>query len=84
MSNYRFLPRLPTNGSVAAFVTLAVSGWFAVASGAILGDRGPAQEPLRQAVFMNEAAPSSPTMVPVASASPGVYEKIVVEARRIS
>jgi hypothetical protein len=84
MSNYRFLPTLPTNGSVAAFVTLAVSGWFAIASGAMLVERAPADEPLRQAVFMEEAAPASPTPVPVAEARPAVYERVVVEARRFS
>jgi hypothetical protein len=84
MSNYHFLPTLPTNGTVATFVTLVVSGWFAIASGAMFADRSPAAEPLRQAVFMDEAAPASPTPVPVAEAKPAVYEKVVVEARRFS
>src|SRR5260221_2016199 len=34
---YRFA-ELPSNSSVASFVTLLVSGWFLVASGAILAD----------------------------------------------
>jgi hypothetical protein len=35
---YRFAA-LPSNSSVAALVTLLVSGWFLLASGAILTDR---------------------------------------------
>jgi hypothetical protein len=84
MTNYRFLPRLPSNGAVAASVTLIVSGWFAIAAGAMWVDHAPADEPLRQAVFMDEAAPASPTPVPVAQARPAVYEHVVVEARRFS
>jgi hypothetical protein len=34
----KFLARLPSNGLVASSVTLVVSAWFAVASGAILAD----------------------------------------------
>jgi hypothetical protein len=34
---YRFA-ELPSNSAVASFVTLLVSGWFLVASGAILAD----------------------------------------------
>src|SRR5258706_6273041 len=37
MTAYRFA-ELPSNSSVASFVTLLVSGWFLVASGAILAD----------------------------------------------
>src|SRR5258708_21217595 len=37
MNAYRFA-ELPSNSSVASFVTLLVSGWFLVASGAILAD----------------------------------------------
>jgi len=35
---YRFAS-LPSNSSVAALVTMLVSGWFLLASGAILTDR---------------------------------------------
>jgi hypothetical protein len=83
MSSYRFAP-LPSNGSVAAGVTIAVCAWFAVASGTILTDRAEARpaDVVQHAVLMEEAAPSSPTPVPVAAATPEVSEKIVVEARR--
>jgi len=88
MSNFRFAS-LPSSDSVAAAVTLAVSAWLLVASGSILADRGgvhPAEEPQR-AVLMEEAAPASPTPIPVAANTPLVQPvacgRIVVEAQRI-
>ena len=83
MSAYRFAT-LPSNGSVAAVVTLVVSGWFTVAAAAMFADgsKPAAQEPQR-AVLMEEAAPASPTPLPVAMATPEVCEKIVVEGQRL-
>jgi len=104
MSGFRFAS-IPSNASVAAAVTLAVSTWFAVAAGTILAggtdrtDRTVAQrtEGPQHAVLMEEAAPASPTPIPVAdlgarvqpvadlraAVQPVVCEKIVVEAQRI-
>jgi hypothetical protein len=86
MSTYRFA-KLPSNGSVAAAVTLAVSGWLTIAAGTILADAGAsghgADVPQR-AVLMEEAAPASPTPLPVAAAAPQAHEKIVVEAQRLA
>jgi hypothetical protein len=88
MSTFRFAP-IPSSGSVAAAVTLAVSAWLVVASGSILADRSglhPA-EGVQHAVLMEEAAPAYPTPIPVATAAPLVQpvacQKIVVEAQRI-
>jgi hypothetical protein len=83
MSAYRFA-KLPSNGSVAAVVTLAVSGWLTVAAAAMLTDGGQpaAQEPQR-AVLMEEAAPASPTPLPVAAVTPEVCDKIVVTGQRL-
>jgi hypothetical protein len=83
MSAYRFA-KLPSNGSVAAAVTLVVSGWFTVAAAAMLADGGtPATQEPQRAVLMEEAVPASPTPLPVAAAAPEACEKIVVEARRL-
>jgi hypothetical protein len=88
MSSFRFAP-LPSSDSVASAVTLAVSAWLVVASGSILADRSgvhPA-EGAQHAVLMEEAAPASPTPIPVAALATGlqpvVCERIVVEAQRI-
>ena len=84
MSAYRFA-KLPSNGSVAAAVTLIVSGWFTVAAAAMFtsGSSTPvAQEPQR-AVLMEEAVPASPTPLPVAAIQPDVCEKIVVTGQRL-
>lgn len=84
MSAYRFA-KLPSNGSVAAVVTLVVSGWFTVAAAAMFADRSqPAAQQPQHAVLMEEAAPASPTPIPVAAASPEVCEKIVVEGQRLA
>ena len=83
MSAYRFA-KLPSNGSVAAAVTLVVSGWFTVAAAARFAGGGtPATQEPQRAVLMEEAAPASPTPLPVAAAAPEAREKIVVEARRL-
>ena len=83
MSSYRFA-NLPSSGSVAAVVTLAVSAWLTVAAGTILADGGAATPDTPQrAVLMEEAAPASPTPIPVASA-PAAHERIVVEAQRLA
>jgi hypothetical protein len=65
MNAYQFLARLPSNGSVASFVTLVVSSWFLVAAGAILADPaspytqrpGPAFHEVITVVAKAEAAP---------------------------
>jgi len=83
MSAYRFA-KLPSNGSVAAAVTLVVSGWFTVAAAAMFAGGGtPATQEPQRAVLMEEAVPASPTPLPVAAAAPEACEKIVVEARRL-
>ena len=89
MSGFRFAS-IPSNASVAAAVTLAVSAWFVVAAGTVLADP-PSTRPaegVQHAVLMEEAAPASPTPIPVAdlgarALQPVVCEKIVVEAQRI-
>ncbi|HZZ93450.1 MAG TPA: hypothetical protein VFE23_12885 [Usitatibacter sp.] len=83
MNHYRFVS-LPSNDSVATGITLAVCTWFTVAAGYMLTDRADtrAVDNVQHAVLMEEAAPSSPTPLPVAAA-PDVTEKIVVEARRV-
>lgn len=80
MSTYRFA-KLPSNDSVATVVTLAVSAWLTLAAGTILADNGAAADAPQHAVLMEEAAPASPTPLPVAAA-PQVHERIVVEAQR--
>lgn len=88
MSSFRFAS-IPSNGSVAAAVTLAVSAWFAIAAGSILTDHTGAHpaEDVQHAVLMEEAAPAYPTPIPVADlgskAHPVACERIVVEAQRI-
>lgn len=84
MSAYRFA-KLPSNGSVAAVVTVAVSGWFTIAAAAMLTDgaAAPAAPGPQHAVLMEEAAPASPTPLPVAIAAPHVSGKIVVESQRL-
>ena len=84
MSAYRFA-KIPSNGSVAAVVTLAVSAWFTVAAAAMFADGAstPAAPEPQRAVLMEEAVPASPTPLPVAAATPEVCEKIVVEGQRL-
>ena len=91
MSSYRFAP-LPSNASVAAGVTVAVSAWLTLAAGTILADptQPQAADARQRAVLMEEAAPAYPTPLPVAAnaalvtakPSPVMCEKIVVEAQR--
>ena len=83
MSAYRFA-NLPSNGSVAAVVTLVVSGWFTVAAAAMFADGGkPAAREPQRAALVGETVPASATPVPVAAAAPEVCEKIVVEGQRL-
>ena len=83
MSSYRFV-KLPSNDSVASGVTLAVSAWLTLAAAAMLADHGvPSADVPQRAVLMEEAAPASPTPLPVAAA-PEAHEKIVVEAQRLA
>ena len=85
MSTYRFA-KIPSNGSVAAVVTLAVSAWFTLAGAAMLTNGHAASAPESQpqhAVLMEEAAPASPTPLPVAANTPDICEKIVVERPRL-
>lgn len=76
MNTYRFA-ELPSNSSVSAFVTFAVSAWFLVAGAAIVSDEG---------VGVPAAATAGP--IPVVYAAPAVAIEpearliIVVEGRR--
>ena len=76
MNSYRFAD-LPSNSSVSAFVTLAVSAWFLVAGAAIV---------LNEGVGVPAAATAEP--IPVVYAAPAVAIEpearliIVVEGRR--
>jgi hypothetical protein len=75
MNSYRFA-ELPSNASVSAFVTFAVSAWFLVAGAAIVTDEG----------VSVPAAAAEP--IPVVYAAPAVAIEpearliIVVEGRR--
>lgn len=75
MNSYRFA-ELPSNASVSAFVTFAVSAWFLVAGAAIVTDEG-------VSVPARAAEP-----IPVVYAAPAVAIEpearliIVVEGRR--
>jgi hypothetical protein len=76
MNTYRFA-ELPSNSSVAAFVTFAVSAWFLAAGAAIIADEGVAVP-----------APATAESIPVVYAAPAVAIEpearliIVVEGRR--
>jgi hypothetical protein len=72
MNSYRFA-RYPANSSVASGVTLLVSAWFLIASGAILA------EPTRHAQATQVAA--APAKVAIA---PEARLTITVEASRSS
>ena len=75
MNDYRFA-ELPSNSSVAAFVTFAVCAWFRVAGAAIVSDEGVgAPAPAAQAIPVVYAAPA----VDIDSAARLI---IVVEGRR--
>ena len=82
MNAYRFAA-YPSNSSVASGVTLLVSAWFFVASGAILLDASPssAQREARAVVTQAEAAKPIPATLAVA---PDAHFTITVEARRIA
>jgi hypothetical protein len=71
MNAYKF-SELPSNAAVASLVTVLVSAWFALASGAILTDQH------------SEATIEMARAVPMASADipPEARETIIVEARR--
>ncbi len=73
MSDYRFLS-LPSNASVASFVTLAVCGWFLAAAAAILDD--PASPYIQRELRRAHAAGAAVAIVPQA------HFAITVEARR--
>jgi hypothetical protein len=76
MNAYRFA-ELPSNASVAAFVTFAVSAWFLVAGAAIVSDGG-----------VSVPDPAAAKSIPVVYAAPAVAIQpearliIVVEGRR--
>lgn len=76
MNTFRFA-ELPSNSSVAAFVTFAVSAWFLVAGAAMVTDEGTTM-----------AAPATAQSLPVVYAAPAVAIQpearliIVVEGRR--
>ena len=61
MRTYKFAA-LPSNGSVAAAVTLLVAGWFLVAGGAIVAE-SPAERSAR-------AAQNKPAAVAVSAGAP--------------
>lgn len=77
MNTYRFA-ELPSNSSVAAFVTFAVCAWFLVAGAAIVTDEGVAVH----------APAATAESIPVVYAAPAVAIEpearliIVVEGRR--
>ena len=76
MNTYRFA-ELPSNSSVAAFVTFAASAWFLVAGAAIVADQG-----------VGVPAPATAESIPVVYAAPAAAIEpearliIVVEGRR--
>lgn len=76
MNTYRFA-ELPSNASVSAFVTFAVSAWFLVAGAAIVSDEG-----------VGVPAAAQAETIPVVYAAPAVAIEpearliIVVEGRR--
>lgn len=78
MNTYRFA-ELPSNASISAFVTLAVSAWFLVAGAAIVSDEGVGVR----------AAAATAGPIPVVYAAPAVAIEpearliIVVEGRRV-
>ena len=79
MSAYQFMPKLPTNGSIASVVTHVVSVWFLVAAGAILADPASpyTQRPtpaFRETITVTAQAQDT-AVVPV-------HETITVVARR--
>jgi hypothetical protein len=71
MNTYRF-SGLPSNGSVAAAVTMLVSAWFTLAGGAILTDHHSAAT-----IEAARAVPGHNAAIP-----PEARLTIVVEARR--
>ena len=79
MSAYQFMPKLPSNGSVASMVTQVVCAWFLVAAGAILADPASpyTQRPtpaFRETIMVTAQAQAAP-IVPA-------RETITVVARR--
>lgn len=70
MTSYQFAP-LPSNGSVAALVTLVVCAWFAVAAGAML------TEPPIEKAFHTVSVQARATY-----AMPHVSDRIEVVAKR--
>ena len=71
MKPYEFAQQLPSNAAVSSVVTVLVSAWFVLASGAILTDQHSAQN-----VEMARTPSMASTVVPDAHFS------IVVEAKR--
>ena len=81
MNAYRFV-EMPSNSSVASFVTLLVSGWFLVAAGAILSDPASPYTTQRSQTPASVAR-SVEVATPVAIA-PQARTTITVVARRIA
>lgn len=73
MSDYRFVA-LPSNSSVATFVTLAVCGWFLAAAAAILDD--PSSPYIEREIRRAHGAGETVAIAPQARFA------ITVEARR--
>ena len=71
MKPYEFAQQLPSNAAVSSVVTVLVSAWFVLASGAILADQHSEQN-----VDMARTPSRAATVVPDAHFS------IVVEAKR--
>jgi hypothetical protein len=73
MNAYKF-SGMPSNAAVASFVTVLVTAWFALASGAILTDQHS-----EATIEMARTVPVAPADIPYEA-----RETIVVEARRSS
>ena len=92
-ATYQFLAKLPSNGLVASSVTLLVSAWFAVASGAILADpvspytQRPAPQFRETITVTAKASDALPqyreTITVVAKAVPQHRETITVVAKAV-
>jgi hypothetical protein len=88
MNGYKFT-QYPSNSSVSSGITMLVSVWFLVASGAILADpvspytqRALAERAHAQPAPLAQAADASANAQSPAAIAPAAHLTIVVEARR--
>ncbi|HET7731638.1 MAG TPA: hypothetical protein VFK48_16570 [Usitatibacter sp.] len=79
MSTFRF-PGLPGTGSVAATVTMVVSGWLFLAAAAMVTAPTDTQVARRSSVTVSPVTPVAATAEGIA---PEARLTIVVEARRV-